>query len=57
MRPEIAHAWTTSDRACVNVDGLSVEERFAMLNKAFSQRPVCEFCHTDILHVFWKRSA
>ena len=39
VRPEIAHAWTTSDRACVNVDGLSVEERFAMLNKAFGQRP------------------
>ena len=39
MRPEIAHAWTTSDRASVTFDGMKIEERFKMLNKAFGQRP------------------
>ena len=39
VRPEIAHAWTTSDRASVTFDGMKIEERFKMLNKAFGQRP------------------
>ena len=37
VRPEIAHAWTVSDRASVRMDGLSLEPRFKMLNKAFGQ--------------------
>lgn len=37
VRPEIAHAWTVSDRASVRMDGLSLEQRFKMLNKAFGQ--------------------
>ena len=40
VRPEIAHAWTTSDRASVKFDGMKIEERFKMLNKAFGLKAI-----------------